>query len=145
VENHNRAAAPRESPESAVQHLTLVRAAYEKATGNRWKKSDSEAYAENGLKKLPAETIISAVEAVVQRTPVKINSFRYFVQELVALPDPGNRAWRKKQLRQIVRRIRENAVGRADYSLGDFVEDVKRACAREAVPFDNDIFNELAG
>jgi hypothetical protein len=31
----------------------------------------------------------------------------------------------------------------ANYSPGDFLEDVKRACAREAVPFDNDIFNEL--
>jgi len=63
----------------------------------------------------------------------------------VALPDPGNRAWRKKQLEKIVRRIRENAVGRANYSRGDFVEDVKRACARETIPFDNDVFNELAG
>jgi len=25
----------------------------------------------------------------------------------------------------------------------DFVEDLKCACAREGVPFDNDIFNEL--
>lgn len=27
---------------------------------------------------------------------------------------------------------------------GDFIEDVKSACAREAVTFDNDIFNERA-
>jgi hypothetical protein len=145
VENHNRAAVPRERPDSAVQHLAGVRAAYEKATGNRWKKSDSDAYEENGLKKLPVETIISAVEAVSKRTPVKINSFRYFVKELVSLQDPDNRAWRKKQLAKIVRRIQENTVGRADYSPGDFLEDVKCACARETVPFDNDIFNELAG
>jgi hypothetical protein len=136
VENHSRAAAPRGRRESPDRHFSLVRAAYEKATGNRWKKSDSDAYDENELMRLPAETIISAVEAVAQRTPVKINSFKYFVQELVALSDPGNRAWRKKQLGKIVRRIRENAVGRADYSASDFVEDVKRACAREAVPFD---------
>ncbi len=44
-----------------------------------------------------------------------------------------------------MRRIRDNAVGRADYSTSDFVEDVKRACAREAVLFDNDMLNELAG
>jgi hypothetical protein len=61
----------------------------------------------------------------------------------LALPDPGNRIWRKKQLERIVRRVQENAVGGADYSAGDFVEDTKRACARQAVPFDNDIFNEL--
>jgi len=75
-----------------------------------------------------------ALEAVAHRTPTRINSFRYFVQELVALPDPSKRAWRKKQLEKIIRRIRENAVGRADYSAGDFVKDVKCACAREAVP-----------
>jgi hypothetical protein len=34
-------------------------------------------------------------------------------------------------------------VGRADHSLGDFVEDVKRPCAHDVVPFENDILNEL--
>jgi hypothetical protein len=53
VENHRCAAAPRERPETADGHLVLVRAAYEKATGNRWNKSDSEAYNENGIKKVP--------------------------------------------------------------------------------------------
>ncbi len=38
-----------------------------------------------------------------------------------------------------------NAVGRADYSTSDFVENVKYAYVREAVPFDYDIFNELVG
>jgi hypothetical protein len=36
-------------------------------------------------------------------------------------------------------------VGRADYSAIDFLEDVKCACAREGVRFDDDIFNELVG
>ena len=87
--------------------------------------------------------IISALEAVTQRTPAKINSFRYFLKEILALPDPRNRAWRRRQLEKIVRRIRDSSVGRAGYSGIDFVEDVKCACAREAVPFDHDIFNEL--
>jgi hypothetical protein len=143
VENHNGAAAPLERLNTTDRHFSIVRAAYEKATGNRWKKSDSEAFRENGLRKLPVEKIISAIEAVAQRTPAKINSFRYFIQELVALPDPSSRAWRKKQLEKVVRRIRENAVGRTDYTVGDFVDDVKRACGREAIPFDNDIFNDL--
>ena len=69
----------------------------------------------------------------------------YFVKEIVHLPDPRNRAWQKKQLEKIVRRIRDSTVGRADYSWTDFVEDVKCACAREAVLFDHDIFNELVG
>jgi hypothetical protein len=91
------------------------------------------------------EKFISALDAVARRTPAKINSFRYFVKKIVAVPDLRNRAWQKKQLEKIVRRIRDGVVGRADYSTGDFVEDVKRACAREAVPYDNDLFSELTG
>ena len=143
VENHSRAAAPRERPETDDEHLARVQAAYEKATGNRWKRSDSEAYEENGLRRIPTEKIIPVLEAVAKRTPGRVNSLAYFVREIHALMAPRNRAWQKKQLEKIVRRIRDNSVGRANYSTSDFVEDVKCACARESVPFDNDIFNEL--
>src|SRR5436305_15295312 len=54
---------------NADRHFALIRAAYERATGNRWRKSDSEAYNENGLQKVPAEKIISNLEAVARRTP----------------------------------------------------------------------------
>src|SRR5438034_8110136 len=66
-------------------------------------------------------------------TPAKINSFKYFVQEIITPRDPRNRAWQKKQLEKIVRRIRDTSVGRASYSETDFIEDVKCACAREGV------------
>ena len=61
VENHRCAAAPRERQETADRDFALVRAAYEKATGNRWNKSDSEAYNENGIKRVPVDKIISAI------------------------------------------------------------------------------------
>ncbi len=93
---------------------------------------------------MPVEKVISVIDAVTRRTPAKINSFKYFVRDIVTIPDPRNRAWHRKQLERIVRRIRDNAVGRADYSMGDFAEDVKRACSRESITFDNEIFNELA-
>ncbi len=51
--------------------------------GTGWRKSDSEAYNENGLQKVSAAKIISALEAVARRTPAKINSFNYFVKEVV--------------------------------------------------------------
>ncbi len=143
VENHSSAAAPREKEETAELHLTLVRDAYEKATGNRWNNSDFEAYVVNGLQKIPVEKIISVLEAVAQRTPARVNSLAYFVREILSLQMPHNRARQKKLLRNIVQRIRDNAVGRADYSTSDFIEDVKCACARESVPFDNDLFNDL--
>ncbi len=63
----------------------------------------------------------------------------------MAPPDPRNRAWQKKQLEKIVSTVSDISVGRAGYSMSDFVEDVKRNCAREDVMFDNDLFNELVG
>jgi len=142
VENHTCAAAPREKE---TADFLLVREAYEKATGNRWSQSDSEAYEHNGIANVPPEKIISTVETVVRRTPTKINSFKYFVKEITAQPDPRNRAWQKKRLERIVHKIRDISVGRGNYSTADFVEDVKCSCAREGVVFENDLFNELVG
>ena len=88
VENHSGAAAPRERNTTAGENFLLVRAAYEKATGNRRNKADSEAYHQNGIGKVPLDKIISLLEAVVRRTPTKINSVRYFVKEILALPGP---------------------------------------------------------
>jgi hypothetical protein len=122
-----------------------VQAAYERLTGNRWNKADSASYSENALDQVPVERIVSVLEAVIRRTPFKINSFKYFIKEIQAKPDPRNRAWQKRQLAQIVSRVRENSVGRADYSNVGFLEDVKCACARDAISFNDDLFNELAG
>jgi hypothetical protein len=137
VENHRRAAAPREKREDAVI------SAYERLTGNRWNKADSASYAEHELDQVPAERILSVLEAVTRRTPFQINSFKYFIKEIQAKPDQRNRAWQKQQLAQIVSRVRDNSVGRVNYSGPDFLEDVKLACARDGVVFANDIFNEL--
>ena len=129
--------------EISNRDFAAVRATYEKVTGNLWSQSDFETYAVHGLDRVPVERIISALEAVSRRSPVKINSFKYFVKEITVLPNPRNRARQKKQLGNIVRRIRDNSVGRAGYSEINFREDVKCACAREGIAFNNDIFNEL--
>jgi hypothetical protein len=76
---------------------------------------------------------------------LRINSFKYFVWETVVPLDPRNCAWHKKRFKNIVSAVSDISVGRADYSLAEFVEDVKCCCAREDIVFDNDIFNELVG
>ena len=58
MENHTCAAAPREK-DTAEQDFLLVREAYEKATGNRWNRSDSEAYEQNKIGNVPLAKIIS--------------------------------------------------------------------------------------
>jgi hypothetical protein len=144
VENHNRAAAPREKRTIDDGAFELVRDAYERITGNAWIKSDSVAYKENCLKIIPAGKIISVLETVTARTPTKINSLKYFLKEILALPDGRNRAWQKKQLENIIVRIRDCSIGRPEYSGVDLLEDVKCACVREGVIFNDDIYNELA-
>jgi hypothetical protein len=142
--HHKGAAAPAERHANAGSDLALIRAAYERATGNRWSKSDTEAYQTNGLKAIPTSKIVSTLETLSQRTPARINSFNYFVKEIMATPDPRNRAWRKKRLERIVGRVRDRYVD-ADRSAIDFLEDVKCACAQVDVEFDNDLCSELVG
>lgn len=143
--NHTTAAAPPEKQPTACGDRARVRAAYEKATGNRWSKSDTEAYQASRVYEIPVSKIISVLETVPGRTPAKINSFNYFVKEITSEPDPRNRAWRKKKLQNIVGRIRDNSIGAGGHSAVDFLEDVKCACAHENVLFDDDLYNELVG
>ena len=101
------------------------------------------AYEENGIGTRAIAKTLSVLETVSRRTPMKINSFRYFVQEILATPDPRNLAWQKKQLEGIMDRIRYRDIGRADCSSVEFLEDVKCACAREGIIFNDDFYNEL--
>ena len=57
--------------------------------------------------------------------------------------DPRTLGVRRKALATIIRRVRENHMGRSNYGIADLVFDVKNACAREGVIFDNDLFNEV--
>jgi hypothetical protein len=133
----------RKRPRDSRYLIACRRSAYERLTGNRWNKADSENYAEHGLDQVPADKVISVLEAVTRRTPFKINSFKYFIKEIQVKPDSRNRAWQKRQLAQIVSRIRDNSIGCANCSGPDFLEDVKLACAREGIVFADDIYNEL--
>ncbi len=63
--------------------------------------------------------------------------------KILALEDPSNHAWKKKQFERIVHRVGDCAVGRTNHYAIDFLEDVKCACAREWIPFDGDTYNEL--
>ena len=44
---------------------------------------------------------------------------------------------------QMLHQVRDNHVGLANYGMSDFVYDVKAACARSGVVFDNDLFNAV--
>jgi DNA-binding Lrp family transcriptional regulator len=124
-------------------HLQEVKAAYSQITGNPWLPSDTEAYRENRIDQVPASKVKATMEAVKQRCDSRINSFNYFVKEILASADPSNSQSQKRELTRIMRRVRELKIGGQNYSMVDFVDDVKCACAREGVTFDNDWFNSL--
>jgi hypothetical protein len=92
---------------------------------------------------VPVSTAIEIMEGVKQRCGTRINSFNYFVKEIVKGADPGNRQFQRRALAKIVKRVRDLHVGAHNYGIADFVFDVKEACVREGVIFDNDMFNSL--
>jgi hypothetical protein len=90
VENHKAAPASTEKHYTSP-HFDSVRDAYSRITGNNWNQSDSDNYHE----KVPVEKAIVAMEMVAHRTPVKVNSFRYFVKAILTAPDPVTAPGRK--------------------------------------------------
>lgn len=124
-------------------HREEVIAAYTQATGNCWRPADAACYEK--IKHVSAEKIIQAIISAKARSASRPNSFSYFIKEILdqANPSSQSRISRKHALKKIMDRIRSLHVGAHNYTAIDFVEDVKTACAREGVCFDNDLFSEL--
>jgi hypothetical protein len=115
---------------------------YEELTGNKWKKADDETYLK--IKNVPLEMIEQGIRLATQRATSRPNSLAYFVKEITSQTNPSqqSRTRQKKAIERIVNQIRELSTG-GNKSFADFAEDVKRACAREGIGFDNDLFNEI--
>jgi len=124
-------------------HLQEIKNTYSQLTGNPWLPSDTEAYTQNPIATVPITRALEIMQGVKQRCGGRINSFNYFVKEMVKGSDPVNRQYQRRALAKIVKRVRDLRVGAHNYGIADFVFDVKEACAREGVIFDNDLFNSL--
>src|SRR5438034_1138008 len=143
LENHSRAAEPRERQENADRHFALIRAAYERATGNRWRKSDSEAYNENGLQKMPAEKIISTLEAVARRDSRQDQQFQIFCPRNHNSPGSAQPRLAEEAARED-RPENPGYLGRPRKLFGDRFYRRRQVRVRpRRCPFDHDIFNEL--
>jgi hypothetical protein len=131
---------PLTTPDPQLQEVI---ATYERETKNRWNTSDAMAYEK--VKHVRAEKISQAMIAAKARAASRPNSFSYFVKEILDQANPSSqpRTVRKHALKKIVDRIRFLHIGAHDYTAIDFCEDVKIACAREGMAFDNDLFNKL--
>ncbi len=128
----------------SLRYLAQTINLYTQVTKNPWLETDTAAYIENGVGQVPFDKVKSVMLAVSERAGSRINSFAYFVKEILATSDQRTMTGRRKAFATIIKRVRENHVGLANYGVADFVFDVKAACIREGVIFDNDLFNDIA-
>ena len=128
---------------SRMNHFAQTATAYTTITKNPWLQTDTVSYFQYQVDQIPVEKVKAVIQAVFQRAECRINSFTYFVKEIVASMEKGTTIGRRKKLAAILHRVRENHIGSAQYSISELVFDVKAACAREGMVFDNDLFNEL--
>ena len=128
---------------ASFTHLTQTITAYTTTTKNPWLQSDTVCYLQHHLDEIPIEKLKAVIRTVFERASSRINSFTYFVKEIVATTDTQTLAAKRKALAGVVKQVRDIHRGRQDYSIADLAFDVKTACSREGVIFDNDLFNEL--
>ena len=129
--------------EARLRQLAEIISTYTQVTKNPWLETDTAVYLENGIQQISLDQVKSVLLAVAGRAGSRINSFAYFIKEILATKDLKTIGARRKALAAIVKTVRENHVGLTNYGISDFVYDVKAACARSGVVFDNDLFNAV--
>ena len=117
---------------------------YEELTGNQATAADGAAYRK--ISHLDLETIEAHMRQVYERSLEPIGSFAYFTKGVLKATEENQRtrAAQKRSLERIISRIRQNRTG-ARATLADLIEDIKRACARDNVAYNNDLVNEILG
>ncbi len=125
-------------------HEKQVMTIYQDLTGNRATLADLSAYRK--IAYLGAETIIFYMRQIFERSLESIGSFAYFTKAVVKATQEQHRtrATQKRNLEKIIERIRQTHVG-SRISVSDFIEEIKRACIRDNVSYNNDLVNELLG
>jgi DNA-binding Lrp family transcriptional regulator len=137
------AAATRVSESPPLDHLAQTITVYTTITKNPWLQADTVTYLQHHIDQVAMEKVKAVIQTVFQRAESRVNSFAYFVKEILAVNDQRTLGVRRKALMTIIRRVRENHMGLSKYGVADLVFDVKNACAREGVIFDDDLFNEV--
>lgn len=124
-------------------HQKEMMTIYQTLTGNKsWTKSDKVAYEK--IKHLSSKELTTLIKSTLEKAHQKPASLAYFVKayENPTQTNPANREANKRKIEAIMKRIRESHVGSA-YTIADFAADVKDACVKEGISFDNNLFNEV--
>ncbi|MFY9221528.1 MAG: hypothetical protein WAQ98_02600 [Blastocatellia bacterium] len=130
-------------PTNLSEHEKTVMMMYQKITDNPWTKADSDTYTK--VKAIPIEKIEIALRLASERAKNRPNSFAFFIKEILSVSSPKkqSRSQHKKAMEKIMLDIRNSKVGSSNYTISDFAYDVKEACIREDVTFDNNVFDEI--
>lgn len=125
-------------------HEKEVMMTYQNLTGNRATFADLAAYRK--IAYLGAETVIFYMQQIFERSLEPIGSFAYFVKAVskATQEQQRSRAAQKRNLEKIVERIRQSHVGSRTL-ISDLIEEIKRACIRDNVSYNNDLVNEILG
>lgn len=125
-------------------HERQVMMTYQELTGNRPTLADLSSY--QRIAYLGAEEILANMQQIYDRSSEPIGSFAYFAKALVKASQEQyrNRNVQKRNLEKIVERIRQSRIG-SRASLSDLIEEIKRACVRDNVNYNNDLVNEILG
>lgn len=123
-------------------HQSETMKIYQDLTGNIWTKSDSTNYVK--IKHLSVEQISVLIRDTLTKAHQKPNSLAYFIKahQNPTTINPTQRSANKQKLNAIVKTLQELNVGRS-YKIADLLEDTKRVCVRDGLPFDNELFNEI--
>jgi hypothetical protein len=127
-------------------HERDVMMMYKKITGNEITRADAIAYQK--VSHIPTQQLLEQIYQISQRTAEPIGSFAYFVTAIEkaqkAAENPQTRAAQKRSLEKVVSRIRQGQIG-SRTTLSDLIEEIKQACLRDNVTYNNDLINEILG
>jgi uncharacterized protein YjbI with pentapeptide repeats/ribosomal protein L20 len=125
-------------------HEKQVMMTYQELTGNRPTLADLSSYRK--ISYLGADEILANMQQIYDRSSEPIGSFAYFAKALVKASQEQyrNRNTQKRNLEKIIERIRQSRIG-GRASVSDLIEEIKRACVRDNVNYNNDLVNEILG
>jgi len=127
-------------------HQMAVMTIYQQITNNNWTKVDQKAYEQ--IKNIPPEQIEQGIRRAFERAASRPGSLAYFIKEILNPSLGQSKATERQrgQMRRIIEQIRETHIGAgSEYRPEQFRQDVERACCREGLIFDLDLFLEIVG
>jgi len=86
------------NPSARMDPLAQTITAYTTVTRNPWLQSDTVSYLQHDIDRVSIEKLKNVIQTVSERAESRINSFAYFVKEILTVNDPRSQAGKRKAL-----------------------------------------------